>query len=181
MRFSSRTRFRLTLFPFLIIPLLGAAAPPPTAAVREAQAQIERAEYAAAARTLQPLADADDPAAQAKLGMLLYLGRGVPRDEARAYALFTQAAGKESAEAMFWLGRMHLLGDGPAAQVADADREAARWYFEAGRRGHAEAQYTLGLLFMAGTGVEKNEDEARRWIRRAADAGFEEARKFLAK
>lgn len=178
MRFSLRKRGRLALFPILIIPLLGpvVAAPPPGAT---ALPQAQSLPDPATAGALEARAARGEPQAQADLGVLLYLGRGVTRDEARAFKLFGEAATKESASAMFWLGRMYLLGDGPAAKDPEADREAARWTFEAARRGHTEAQYTLALLFMAGTGVEKNEDEARKWLRRAADAGHEPARQFL--
>jgi TPR repeat protein len=157
-------------------PAAAAPLPEPTSA---AATSGENLPDPASLKRLEPLAAQGEPQAQAQLGILLYLGRGVARDEERAFKLFGQAAARESAEAMFWLGRMYLLGDGPAAKEADADREAARWYFEAARRGHAEAQYTLGLLFMAGTGVEKNEDEARKWLKRAADAGHGAAREFV--
>ena len=108
------------------------------------------------------------PQARTRLGELHYLGRGVPESDATAYALFSAGAGGGDPAAMFWLGRMHLLGHAPAGDASEADRDAARWFFEAARRGHAEAQYYLGILFMAGTGVQRDEREAQKWMRRAA-------------
>ena len=114
-----------------------------------------------------------------RMGIRHHLGQGVPEDYAEAQRLFEQAAGLGDPEAMFWLGRMHLLGHGPSAASPDADRDAARWFFEAARRNHAEAQYYLGLLFMAGTGVQRDEVQALRWIRRSAASGLQAAREFL--
>jgi len=42
------------------------------------------------------------------------------------------------------------------------------------------SQYGLGLLFLAGKGVVQDQEEALKWIRRAADHGHATARSFLA-
>jgi len=62
----------------------------------------------------------------------------------------------------------------------DVDRQAAQWYFEAARRGHADAQYSLGILFLTGKGVVQSRDEALKWIRRAADQGHADAAAYVA-
>ena len=46
-------------------------------------------------------------------------------------------------------------------------------------QGDADAQYSLGLRFAIGVCVEKNEVEAAKWYRKAADQGLEEAKKAL--
>jgi len=63
--------------------------------------------------------------------------------------------------------------------VDDPDVEAAKWFFQAASRGHADAEYSLGLLFLAGKGVTQNQDEALKWINRAAEHGHASARDFL--
>jgi len=140
---------------------------------------IRRGDATSARPLLENLAARGNALALTELGLLYYSGRGVAADEMRAFSLFERAAAADARDAMFMLGRMNLLGHGPARTNPDADREAARWFFEAARRGHADAQYHLGLLFYAGTGVEKNTDEALKWIRRAADNGHEAARQFM--
>lgn len=68
--------------------------------------------------------------------------------------------------------------------TADAQLASARRSFEAGRyveamhllrplakAGNADAQYTLGYLYFYGYGTNRNPDEARLWIRRAAAQG----------
>ena len=61
----------------------------------------------------------------------------------------------------------------------DPARLAAQWYFEAARQGHAEAQYSLGILFLTGTGLIQNQTEAVRWIERAAQQGHADASAYL--
>ena len=58
-------------------------------------------------------------------------------------------------------------------------RLAAQWYFEAARQGHADAQYALGILFLAGSGVTQNAAEARKWFARAAKQGHADAQVYL--
>ena len=62
---------------------------------------------------------------------------------------------------------------------ADPNRLAAQWYFEAARQGHAEAQYSLGILFLSGSGVVQDDAEATRWIGRAAAQGHADAGAYL--
>lgn len=49
--------------------------------------------------------------------------------------------------------------------------EAAKWYRLAAEKGHAEAQFLLGVQFFEGLGVKKDEVEATRWYRKAAEQG----------
>lgn len=161
---------------------LGAGPPgrsAPAEELRRATVAIEQGRFAEALPRLEALARAGVPQARTRLGELHYLGRGVPESDATAYTLFSEGAGGGDPAAMFWLGRMHLLGHAPAGDASEADRDAARWFFEAARRGHAEAQYYLGILFMAGTGVQMDEHEAQKWMRRAAAAGHAAAQQFV--
>ena len=74
-------------------------------------------------------------------------------------------------------GRLRTLANLPPD--TDASRLAAQWYFEAARQGHAEAQYSLGILFLTGTGVVQDQKEAERWIRKAAEQGHADAGLYL--
>ena len=58
---------------------------------------------------------------------------------------------------------------------------AAAWLRRAADQGHAQAQYTLGLMYLKGSGVAKDEQEAVVWIRRAADQGLVQAKAALQK
>jgi hypothetical protein len=67
---------------------------------------------------------------------------------------------------------MARLGDihHNALGVARDPEAAARWWREAARRGHAEAQAMLGAACLAGKGVPRDIVEALHWLLRA-DAG----------
>jgi TPR repeat protein len=49
--------------------------------------------------------------------------------------------------------------------------EAFRWYIEAARLGHAQAQYNVGDMYAYGKGVPKNFAEAFQWLAKAAAQG----------
>jgi len=51
---------------------------------------------------------------------------------------------------------------------------------EAPRRGNAEAEYRLGLMYLQGRGVKKNEVKARRYFSRASEGGHLGAKLWLA-
>lgn len=42
-------------------------------------------------------------------------------------------------------------------------------------QGNAEAQYSLGVCYRCGDGVEKNLEEAIKWYRKAAEQGYAKA------
>jgi TPR repeat protein len=74
---------------------------------------------------------------------------------------------------------MYAYGLAAPAPDADPARLAAQWYFEAARQGHAEAQYSLGILFLTGSGVTQDRAEAGKWIERAAAQGHPDAAAYL--
>src|SRR6266700_3359375 len=49
--------------------------------------------------------------------------------------------------------------------------EAVNWFRKAADQGHAVAQFSLGVVYKKGRGVEKNEREAVAWFRKAAEQG----------
>jgi TPR repeat protein len=55
-------------------------------------------------------------------------------------------------------------------------KEAMRWFRKAADQGEPDAQYHLGLMYEAGTGVPVDANEALRWFRLSAAQGFKEAR-----
>ncbi len=82
---------------------------------------------------------------------------------AEAVAIWKPLAARGQADAAFNLGQAHKLGRGVPASLA----EAQRWYEQAARAGHAEAQTSLGLLLYQ----NGNRVGAMRWIGAASDAG----------
>lgn len=50
--------------------------------------------------------------------------------------------------------------------------EAAKWYEQAAKRGHQQAQNKLGYLYETGQGVEQDLAVAFSWYKKAADDGY---------
>ena len=63
--------------------------------------------------------------------------------------------------------------------VARDDYDAVKWFRKAAAQGHAESQYSLGVMYENGRGVMKDESEAAKWYRKAAEQGHAMARERL--
>ena len=87
-----------------------------------------------------------DADAQYELGVMYAEGRGVPQNDAVAFAWYRQAAEQGVAAAQFNVGLMYSTGRGVPLDEA----EAVTWYQQAAAQGLAEAQVNLGVIFAAG-------------------------------
>ena len=58
--------------------------------------------------------------------------------------------------------------------------KAVEWYRKAADQGEPAAQFSLGLMYEQGTGVNRNLTEADRWYRLAAKNGDPDAKVVLA-
>lgn len=63
--------------------------------------------------------------------------------------------------------------------VTQSYERAITLYCSAARRGHAQAQYQLGWLYANGRGLERDEDLAAAWFRKAAKKGDQHAKRML--
>ena len=63
--------------------------------------------------------------------------------------------------------------------MANSLSEAAKWYRKAAEHGHVGAQYSLGVCYSSGEGVNEDEVEAAKWYRKAAEQGHAEAQNSL--
>ncbi|HZP88687.1 MAG TPA: SEL1-like repeat protein [Burkholderiales bacterium] len=92
----------------------------------------------------------------------------------------TLKANADDADAQYALGNAHRYGTGVPQHLPSA----MRWYLRAASAGHVPAQVRLGVLFtqdFAQAGLERNVEQARHWLKRAADANDPEAMHLLAK
>ena len=48
---------------------------------------------------------------------------------------------------------------------------AATWYRKAAEQGHAEAQFSLGFMYVSGEGVPEDDAQALAWFHKAAEQG----------
>lgn len=63
-----------------------------------------------------------------------------------------------------------------AKETTNQIEAANLWYIAAAEHGNAEAQYRLGGCFEAGTGVEKDLEEAVKWLNKAVNQGYDNAK-----
>lgn len=84
-------------------------------------------------------------------------------DTAGAVAIWRPLANKGDADAAFNLGQAYRLGKGVPLDLA----QAQSWLEQAARKGHTDAQSTLGLLLFQ----NGNRVAAMRWLKSAAEAG----------
>ncbi|MBO7116561.1 MAG: caspase family protein [Prevotella sp.] len=94
--------------------------------------------------------------------------RAMQYEKARGY--FLEAVDSGSVEANYQMGMLYINSN-----YDGHNRETAKNYFlKAATSSHVEAQYQLGLLY-----IGRDKDTARKWLRLAAGAGHEEARRRL--
>jgi uncharacterized protein len=117
-----------------------------------------------------------DTFAQSTLGSMYCNGRGVAKDKAEGVKWYRRAADRGDSAALDTLIAVYL-GGFSRDEAGDAVR-ALRTAAEAGR---AYAQFYLGSLYEYGCFevVSKDEDEAVRWYRKAADNGNPDGRAKL--
>lgn len=106
-------------------------------------------------------------AAEVNLGAIYAQGQMVPKDMARAEALWRKASEHGSPEGRTNLGNLYM----DERRYEDARREFA----DAVRSGHASAQFFLARLYEEGLGVTKNDKIAYFWYAVAAANGYRDA------
>lgn len=147
--------------------------------------------------------------ARFNVAYMLVRGEGVERDQEKALKIFRRLAQLGDKEARYILSAYEHL-DGVVypdvssalqryiekAQEGDAEasfracvayhfilqvmEEAVPWCEYAARAGHASAQARLGLMYLAGDGIERDVDKAMSWYEKAAEKGLAHAQKQLA-
>jgi len=97
-------------------------------------------------------------------------------EQAERDALLLKAGELGSVEARD-LGALYATGDwtGPRDPA-----QAAVWYRRAAERGHSDAQYNLGFMYLLGEGVQQDAEAGVRWLKSAADHGDETSLRLLA-
>lgn len=139
-------------------------------------AAYRSADYAAALRLWQPLAEAGNHDAQYNLGLLYQHGRGTDKDLRQAHEWYTRSANQGNPDAMYNLGVMYITGEG----VFPSSRQAADLFAHAARQDHVPALYNLAVMYAYGMGLAQDADKAVELWTHAAGLGSAEARAALA-
>lgn len=104
-----------------------------------------------------------------------------------AHLVFNIAARRGYPAAYLYLGAMYRDGKSVTKDLEKSEswfQEAAKhisWFQEEAKKGHADAQYNLGLCYKNGVGVQKNLAQAVNYYRMAADQGYSAAQFSLGK
>jgi TPR repeat protein len=95
--------------------------------------------------------------------LALLEGRGIRKDEQRAFEVNRTAATEGHADAILAMGWFYVNGVGVDRSITDA----ITWYRRSARRGEPRAMFSLGFIAYE----QKDWDDAMTWLRRAAEAG----------
>jgi TPR repeat protein len=124
--------------------------------------------------------------AQYEMGWIYQHSAGDAQDKAEAAKWYRKAAEQGHGRAQINLGEMYHSADGIPRDLTEAikwyreakkqgqytdDKIAAAEQFAAAEHGDSKSQYLLGEIYYSGKGVSKDETEAVKWLKKAADQG----------
>lgn len=124
-----------------------------------------RGDFRKAMKLLKPLAEAGQPIAEHRVGVMYMLGQGVPRDAQEAIKWFSKAAEQGQGESQHSLGLRYLWGDG----VDKDPQTAANWFLTAANQGIPDSATWLADMYWTGSGVQADPVEAYKWMILAGD------------
>jgi len=105
--------------------------------------------------------------------LALLEGRGVQKDEQRAFEKSRAAAIEGHGDATLAMGWFYINGVGVERSMADS----ITWHRRSARKGETRAMFSLGYIAYE----QKDWDDALTWFRRAADAGHHRSLFWLGK
>ncbi len=134
-----------------------------------ASGSVETPDLPGAVAWFQRAADRGDPTGKLFLGECLLLGKGVPKDPIRAIELLTAASEFGEPRAMDLLAGIYRKG--VPGLVLPNSAESLRLYSRAAELGNLDSLGNLGVLYINGEGVPKDQVKAANLFREGADKG----------
>jgi|GEM_PF-1912751 len=119
----------------------------------------------------------NNPNAQLQLGLKYKNGDGVPKDEAKAFALFQKSADQGNHAAQFEVGVAYHF----ALSVKQDYSAALKWYRMSAEGGDTSAMNNLGVLYGMGYGTPYDPVKAAYWYKKSAENGYYLSMRNLAK
>ncbi len=135
--------------------------------IRKALNAIESDDNATAIRCFRQAEKMGSLEAKRNLARCYETGRGVGKDEPRAFKLYSDAAGAGCLAAYNNVGNCYIEGIG-TPKDEKAGYEAFR---TAADKGEEVAMANVAKCLMQGVGVEKNAEEGLKWFEKSAAAG----------
>jgi TPR repeat protein len=168
-----------------------AKVPTPVEAFRTAAEALRSGEKSRAVTSLQYAAEHGHGFALWQLGKMYAEGDGVPRDVYRAFQYFRKFADTHAddnpaiprsrfvADAFVSLGNYYLEGIPDSPISANPERARRMFYHAASYFGDSEAQYQLAMMYVDGSGVNREPKRAVPWLVLAANKGHYKAQALL--
>jgi uncharacterized protein len=163
----------------------------PMQALEKYREDSRSGDVASSLEALRFAADGGQPLAEWKLGTMYRAGDGVPRDDGKAYDYFSRIVANYDEDQSDWrqdslvssafvaVGLYSLNGLPSIKLAPDATRAAQMFQYAATRFGDSNAQYNLARLYLGGVGVNRDPEQAARWLNLAADKGHKDAEALL--
>jgi uncharacterized protein len=138
------------------------AAPSAHADLESAKAAYDRKDYASAFGEFQSLAQAGDANAQASLGVLYELGRGVEKDYVKAVEWYRKSAEQGNDNGQYNLGTMYYFGKG----VPEDMMYSCMWFAIAAQSNHGAARNSIQLCLkkLDDAGRMEYERRVQEWL-----------------
>lgn len=114
--------------------------------------------------------------AQYNFARMLLDGKGVEHNPATGQEWLRKSADQGLADALFTLGNIYYFGE--FGETKDFER-AFPLLLQAAEKGYIDAQNMVGVMFSEGLGVERDENVAMQWYRKAAVEGHVKAQSNL--
>jgi TPR repeat protein len=109
------------------------------------------------------------------IGMLYWMGQGVPASYPDAAKWLFKAAELNHAGAQAKLGYLYTQG----ITVPQNHEIAFQWFSKAAKQGDIDGQYNLGIFYLNGWGTEQNKTMAAQYLAAASAQGDEDAERTL--
>ena len=138
---------------------------------------IEAQAYQPAVQALEQLSKFGDSEAMFYLATHYSLGQGVEKDAERSFKLYEKAAQAGNMEADFMVGVSYWHGSG----TPQNDLQAMKIFSALAEKEHSGAQYHYAIFNAKGIGMDKNMDQAKYWLGKAAQNGNPAAIKHIRK
>ncbi len=120
-----------------------------------------------AAKWIQKAADHNLPFAYLELGEMYEKGEGVAQDNAESLKWLRKSVSQDSPYGQCGLAKAYAEG---RLGLPKDDAASFKYYLLAANQALEIASYEVGEAYALGRGVEKNEQEAIRWLRKRSDA-----------
>jgi exopolysaccharide production negative regulator len=158
--------------------------------LKRAKRAYKEGDFDKARKYFERASDDNNIVADWYLGHMYRLGRGVPRDDAKAFSYYGRVADAFDSEesdqnrlrimvdALVRVGDYYRVGNKAAGVPQNFDR-ASRIYRLAATYGHPASQYALGLMAMRGQGMRKQPEQGLRWLLAAAKKRYAPAEAAL--